>query len=918
MAAKDDLAEVLDREFDHSFYVKDSGVRDESFDPFFSVGSGDRKGVGAGINQAQDEWEKSRMVRSGVVSEGRVKTDFSNEDAEVAKVIVHSVKPPFLDGRVSFSKQKHQVMTVKDPTSDIAVLSKRGSALCAAQRLVQERNKMRKRFWELGGSRMGDAIGIEAEANKEDAEKVAFDKATGEVDYKQSNKFSDLVKKANEQEAVSEFTKGKTLKQQREFLPIFGVRDELLRTIAENRIVVIVGETGSGKTTQLTQYLHEAGYTKNGGKIGCTQPRRVAAMSVANRVSQEFGCELGGEVGYTIRFENCSSKKTVIKYMTDGILLRESLQSKDLDQYSAIIMDEAHERSLNTDVLFGILRDVVASRRDFKLIVTSATMDAGKFSDFFGSCATFHIPGRTFPVQTFHARTAPSDYVEAAVRQAIRIHLQQPPGDVLIFMSGQEDIVTTCEVLAERIEGLGDGVMPLLVLPMYSQLPADLQTKIFERSEAGARKIIVSTNIAETSLTVDGILFVIDSGFYKLKVFNPNIGMDALQLTPISQASARQRSGRAGRTGPGVCYRLFTEHCFDSELLETNIPEIQRTNLSNVILLLKSLGIDDLKSFHFMDPPPEDNVANSMYQLWMLGALGDSGRLTALGRKLVEFPVEPQLSKMLVVAESMNCTDEIVTIVAMLSVPEVFFRPKDREAESDKARERFCVPESDHCTLLNVYNQWKRHGYKSSWCSNHFLHVKALRKAREIRAQLIDILKQQRIRVTSCGSRWDPVRKVICSAYFCNAASLKGVGTYMNVLTGTPAALHPSSSLCGLGYTPEYVVYHELVLTSKEYMRTVTAVDAEWLAELGPMFFTLCGKGGAAAAGSSSVLKRDKEARMKLKMEKEYEASKGETEKALLSKKRTLSAFSSKQAGLGTVTFGRKKKSKKGRRRFGL
>jgi pre-mRNA-splicing factor ATP-dependent RNA helicase DHX38/PRP16 len=399
-------------------------------------------------------------------------------------------------------------------------------------------------------------------------------------------------------------------------------------------------------------------------------------MSVAKRVSNEMEVDLGKECGYAIRFENCTSDMTKIKYMTDGILLRETLEDPLVDRYryvfcflwmhtqgdhafclcllfvsnlcffavlpccraavllycSCVVMDEAHERSLNTDVLFGILRKVVERRRDFKLIVTSATMDATKFSDFFGKCAIFNIPGRTFPVQLYHSAVPNDDYVDAAVKQVMKIHLQMQPGDILVFMTGQEDILTTCEVLSDRITAIGDGVSPLMVLPMYSQLPSDLQARIFEKSQEGVRKVIVSTNIAETSLTVDGILYVVDSGYFKLKVYNPKIGMDALQITPVSQANARQRSGRAGRTGPGMCFRLYTENAFNRELLETSIPEIQRTNLSNVILLLKSLGVREMSSFDFMDPPPVDNVANSMYQLWILGALDDSGDLTELGK----------------------------------------------------------------------------------------------------------------------------------------------------------------------------------------------------------------------------------------------------------------------------------------------
>jgi pre-mRNA-splicing factor ATP-dependent RNA helicase DHX38/PRP16 len=643
----------------------------------------------------------------------------------------------------------------------------------------------------------------------------------------------------------------------------------------------------SGKTTQLTQYLMEEGYTEY-GIVGCTQPRRVAAMSVAKRVSEEVAAMveehgkrdlndeidgLGGTVGYSIRFEDLTNEHTVIKYMTDGVLLRESLRDPDLNKYSAIIMDEAHERSLNTDVLFGVLRKVAARRSDLKLIVTSATLSADVFSDFFGGVPIFRIPGRTFPVETYFSKSVQEDYVMAAVKQTLQIHFNSPPGDILIFMTGQEDIEGTCTVLAEKIENLGEDSKPLLVLPMYSQLPADLQAKIFDAAPDGVRKCIVSTNVAETSLTVDGIKYVIDSGYCKLKVYNPKIGMDALNVTPVSRANANQRSGRAGRTGPGFCFRLYTDRQFREELMETAVPEIQRTNLSNVVLLLKSLGVKNLLDFDFMDPPPEDNIMTSLYQLWILGAIDNTGDLTTLGRRMVEFPLDPPLSKMLLFAhEHGKCSSEVLIVVSMLSVPSVFFRPKGREEESDAVREKFFVPESDHLTLLNVYLRAKQYKFDAQWCTKHFIHSKGIRKAREVHAQLVDLMKQQKLDPISCGGSWDVVRKSICSAYFYNSSKIKGIGEYINMLSGIPSALHPSSALFGLGYTPDYVCYHELISTTKEYMSCVTAVEGEWLAELGPMFFSI------KESYESALKRRQRERADAAKMEKEMEKKKLEEE----------------------------------------
>ncbi|CAD7957268.1 unnamed protein product [Amoebophrya sp. A120] len=801
-------------------------------------------------NAAMEEWEKALMRQAGVKGQHReIDVDKFHEENYAAgsrqHILVRETVPPFLDGRISYTTQAEMVSVVKDPTSDMAKLAKSGCASLKLLRDQEGKDKMKDRFWEANNKNtaMGALVTAEThagtaniETNEEEQNKAVVEEADEDrLDYKKENQFADAMN-AIKQEAQTEFGKNRTLQEVREALPVFSVRDEFLSLLREHQIVIAVGETGSGKTTQLTQYLYEAGFCSEGGLIGCTQPRRMAAMSVAKRVSEEKEVELGGLVGYSIRFEDCTSEDTRIKYMTDGVLLRETLNDCDLEKYAAVIMDEAHERSLNTDVLFGILKEAASRRRDFRLIVTSATMDSARFAQYFGGVPVFHIPGRTFPVDTLFAKGAAQDYVDAAVQQALEIHVQQDRGDILIFMTGQEDIDATCLLLADRMQEIPN-IKPLNILPVYSTMPSDLQAKIFQPSPH--RKAIVATNIAETSLTVDGVKFVVDSGFCKLKVYDPKIGMDSLQVTPISQANANQRRGRAGRTEAGMCWRLYTERAFVAEMYEMSIPEIQRTNLSQVVLLLKSLGVENLLDFQFLDPPPQDTIINSMYQLWMLGALDNLGYLTDIGRKMSDFPVDPPLAKMLLQGAELQCLQEVMIVISMLQTPNIFYRPKEQAEKSDAQKEKFQVPESDHLTLLNVYQQWRRHGYNASWCNTHFIQPKCMKKVRETFMQLEDLVNQQKLLNTSCGTDWDTVRKCITSGYFHNAAKMRGVGEYINLRTSVPCHLHPTSALYGMGFTPDYVVYHEVVLTTKEYMNYVSAVEPVWLAEMGPMFFSV-------------------------------------------------------------------------------
>lgn len=767
--------------------------------------------------------------------------DHDTSEAQLLRVPIstHFLIPPFLDGsegdlRPHFGSTQTSrnlgpsVSAVKDAASELAETARNGSFVVKDRKAKKERAQQAK------------------------------ERATGE------DGMASVVKETQEEkkevEEVDEVKSFESIQRQRQKLPAYQAKNDLLRIIAENQVVVVIGETGSGKTTQLTQFLCEEGYAKSREKhgqrllVGCTQPRRVAAMSVAKRVSEEMGCKLGEEVGYSIRFEDRTNpQKTLIKYLTEGILLREMLADSTLEQYSCIIMDEAHERTLNTDILLGLFRQLLRKRRDLKLIVTSATMNADRFSQFFGDAPQYVIPGRTFPVETFYSKSPCPDYVDTAVKQVITIHLanQGHQGDILVFMTGQEDIETTCEMIHEKLDMLEDPP-PLDVYPIYSTLPADVQKKIFNKLSPERRKVVVATNIAETSLTVDGIKYVVDCGLVKVKVFNPKLGMDILQMVPISMANAQQRSGRAGRTGPGISYRLYTDRAAaPSQMYLQPIPEIQRTNLSSVMLMLKSLQVNDILKFPFLDSPPRDLLSCSLYDLWAIGALDNLGSLTLLGKRLNVFPMEPTLAKLILLSteEEFHCSREIIIIVSMLSVPNVFYRPKERADDADSAREKFLIADSDHLTLLNVFEQWdqrakQKKGSLSLWCSRNFLQYRSLVRAKDIYNQIMLIMNKKQFPVLKSKSDTD-IRRCLCAAYFQQLAKLVKMGggrgqvEYANLRqTYMTMYLHPTSALAGGGdLSPPFVVYDELVLTTKEYMQCVTAVEPEWLLKYGHIFY---------------------------------------------------------------------------------
>ncbi|MQL76686.1 hypothetical protein Taro_009101 [Colocasia esculenta] len=635
--------------------------------------------------------------------------------------------------------------------------------------------------------------------------------------------------------------------EKRKTLPVWQQKEEFLQVLRANQTLILVGETGSGKTTQIPQFVLELDELGKRPIVACTQPRRVAAMSVSRRVAEEMDVTIGEEVGYSIRFEDCSSNKTILKYLTDGMLLREAMADPLLERYKVIILDEAHERTLATDVLFGLLKEVLKNRPDLKLVVMSATLEAEKFQGYFNVAPLMKVPGRLHPVEIFYTQDPERDYLEAAIRTVVQIHMCEPPGDILVFLTGEEEIEDACRKLTKEVSNLGDQVGPVKVVPLYSTLPPAMQQKIFEPAPAPltedgppGRKIVVSTNIAETSLTIDGIVYVIDPGFSKQKVYNPRIRVESLLVSPISKASAHQRSGRAGRTQPGKCFRLYTEKSFNNDLQPQTYPEILRSNLANTVLTLKKLGIDDLVHFDFMDPPAPETLMRALELLNYLGALDDEGNLSKLGEIMSEFPLDPQMAKMLVVSPQFNCSNEILSISSMLSVPNCFLRPREAQKAADEAKSRFGHIDGDHLTLLNVYHAYKQNNEDPSWCYENFINQRAMKAADNVRQQLVRIMARFNLKLcsTDFNSRdyYVNIRKAMLSGYFMQVAHLERTGHYLTVKDNQVVHLHPSNCL---DHKPEWVIYNEFVLTSRNFIRTVTDVRGEWLVDVAPDYYDL-------------------------------------------------------------------------------
>lgn len=648
-------------------------------------------------------------------------------------------------------------------------------------------------------------------------------------------------------------------------LPITQHKQSILYAIETTHFTIIVGETGSGKTTQIPQLLAKAGWCKDGKAIAITQPRRVAATSVAARVADEMKTKLGDEVGYSIRFEDLTSARTKIKFLTDGMLLREALVDPLLSRYSVIMVDEAHERSLSSDALLGLLKKIKKRRPELRVIVSSATLEAQDVAAYFTDkenpdaddttikqCRIISIAGRTHPVDILHHPSPVENYLDAAISTAFKIHTQEPHnGDILIFLTGREEIHTAVQKLSELAADLPPTAQALQPLPLYAGLTTSEQMYIFSPAATNTRKCILATNIAEASVTVPGIVHVIDTGFVKLRSYSPLTGIDSLTITPISQASATQRAGRAGRTRSGKCYRLYSQATYKT-LPPATPPEIQRSNLAPLILQLKALGIDNIVRFPFLSPPPSALLLRAFDLLYALGAVDDYAKLTVpLGTRMAELAVPPMMARCLLAAADpkggFDCVDEMLSIAAMTSGGgggggEVWFYHEGEKKRMESSRRRFAAEEGDAVTALNVYMGFVGKGRKEvRWCRENNLNYKAMARAVSVRAQLRRYLERLGVvvgeergemrREVEVREKTTRILRCLTTGFFSQAAKMQPDGSFRSVSGGVTLYAHPTSLM--FNRKAEYVVFQELLQTGdKIYIKDVSKVEKRWLVEL--------------------------------------------------------------------------------------
>lgn len=614
-------------------------------------------------------------------------------------------------------------------------------------------------------------------------------------------------------------------------LPIVSFKQQFIDAVDKHQVLILVGD-GAGKTTQVPQFIVEGKFIKEGKQCIITQPRRNAAIMVAQRVAEEMDIVLGEEIGYNTRYEEYTSGRTFMKHATDGVLIREIMKDPLLEKYSVVVVDEAQERTTNTDLLLGLLKEIIKKRQDLKLIVISTT--AQNFETYFDNSPVFVIPNVRHPIEIFYTKEIEKDYVEAAITTVIQIHVNEQPGDILLFLASKEDIESACKKIVEKTSNLlGAEGTQLSCLSLYSSLPVAQQLKIYEPSVPSIRRVIVSSSIAEASISIDGIRYVIDSGFSEKAIYNPNTSVEYSVVSPISQASALLRATKAGRSYPGRCFRLYTNASL-SDLPADNLPEILSTNLGSVVLSLKKFGINDLSHFSFIDSPSPASISRSVEALTFLGALDNDGNFTEVGNQMAEFPLDPKLAKMLICSPNYHCSNEILSIVSLLSVSNIFLGSRETRAQ-------FFHPDGDHLTLLNVFLAFKSHEEDPKWCYDNFLDIRTLKLADNIRQQISKIMQRLNLPLgnfpeVSSEELSENIRKCLVSGFFMQVAHLEQSGHYLTVKDNQVVELYPST---GMDKRPEWVVYNEFVVTSKTYIKTVSEIKGEWLLEISKDYFEL-------------------------------------------------------------------------------
>ncbi|XP_010549283.1 PREDICTED: probable pre-mRNA-splicing factor ATP-dependent RNA helicase DEAH4 isoform X2 [Tarenaya hassleriana] len=550
------------------------------------------------------------------------------------------------------------------------------------------------------------------------------------------------------------------------------------------------------------------------------------------------------------RKQKSSNWKGDNMYLTDGVLLRESLSNTKLSHYSVIILDEAHERSLNTDILLGLMKRLIKLREsNFKVLITSATLDGEKVSKFFYDCPVLNVPGKLYPVEILYSKERPVSYIESSLKTAIDIHVREPEGDILIFMTGQDDIEKLVSKLEEKVRSLEEGsCMDAVVYPLHGSLPPDMQVRVFSPPPPNCRRFIVATNIAETSLTVDGVVYVIDSGYVKQRQYNPSTGMYSLDVVQISKVQANQRVGRAGRTRPGKCYRLYPTAVYRDDFLDATIPEIQRTSLAGSVLYLKSLDLIDMDilKFDFLDPPSVESLEDALKQLYLIDAIDENGIITSIGRTMAELPLEPSLSRTLIEANENGSLSQALTVVSMLSAETTLLPGRSKPAEKKRKHDVSNLPNGsgfgDHIQLLQIFECWDHNHYDVEWCKENGLQVRGMMFVKDVRKQLCQIMQKMskgsldvraRGRKGSSQQEYRNLRKALTVGYANQVAERMFHHNGYRTLSFKPqlVQVHPSSVLSTdeEGMFPDYVVYHELISTTKAFMRNICKIEMPWV-----------------------------------------------------------------------------------------